>query len=176
MSDAPDRLTPSLPAPPPPFSVGQLTPDETTFAALAQILQTSTWWIGPLIIFFIKRESKFVSFHAMQALLWQITYTVFFVCGMILWSVVIFALVVPKGDKLPNNQFPWPIFVPIILMYFGMFVAIALNLALSILYGIKAGRGQWADYPLLGRLARRILGMGAQPQGMPAFDPPHPQG
>jgi hypothetical protein len=33
-------------------------------------------------------------------------------------------------------------------------------LVVAIVYGIKAGRGEWAEYPLLGRLARRILRIG----------------
>jgi hypothetical protein len=42
---------------------------------LAHALMISTWWIGPLIIFVIKRSSRFVSFHALQALFWQIIFT-----------------------------------------------------------------------------------------------------
>ena len=49
------------------------TSDETTSALLAHVLQIFTWWIGPLAIYLAKRDSKFVSFHAMQALLWQFT-------------------------------------------------------------------------------------------------------
>ena len=48
------------------------TQDERTMALLAQVLQIVGWWIAPLVIFLIKRESKFVSFHALQALLLQI--------------------------------------------------------------------------------------------------------
>jgi uncharacterized protein len=158
MSETPNPLIPPPPAPPLPFSVGALTPDETTFAALAQILQTSTWWIGPLIIYFIKRESKFVSFHAMQALLWQIALVIIFVGGMLAWMIVIFAFVMPQQGHVPEDQFPWAIFVPFMFLYFGMFVVMILNFVLAILFGIKAGRGQWAEYPLLGRWARRIVG------------------
>jgi hypothetical protein len=35
----------------------------------------------------------------------------------------------------------------------------------AIVYGIKAGRGEWAEYPLLGRLSRKILKIG--PGGTP---------
>jgi uncharacterized membrane protein len=34
-----------------------------------------------------------------------------------------------------------------------------LVLILAIVYGIKAGRGEWAGYPVIGRLARRLLKM-----------------
>ena len=48
------------------------TPDERTFALLAHMLQIMLSWIAPLAIFLIKRQSKFVSFHALQALLLQV--------------------------------------------------------------------------------------------------------
>jgi uncharacterized membrane protein len=41
-------------------------------------------------------------------------------------------------------------------------------LILAIVYGIKAGRGEWAEYPVLGRLARKILKIG--PDGVPLPD------
>jgi uncharacterized membrane protein len=33
------------------------------------------------------------------------------------------------------------------------------TLIIAILYAIKAGRGEWADYPLIGKLARKMLKM-----------------
>jgi uncharacterized membrane protein len=38
-------------------------------------------------------------------------------------------------------------------------------LVIAIVYGIKAGRGEWAEYPVIGRIAKRILKIG--PAGMP---------
>ncbi len=35
----------------------------------------------------------------------------------------------------------------------------ALVLVLAIVYGMKAGRGEWAGYPVLGNLARRLVKM-----------------
>ena len=43
------------------------------------------------------------------------------------------------------------------------------NLVVAIVYAIKAGRGEWADYPLLGRLARKLLKIG--PHGAPISSP-----
>jgi hypothetical protein len=31
---------------------------------------------------------------------------------------------------------------------------------IAIVYGVKAGRGEWAEYPYLGQLARNILKLG----------------
>lgn len=58
-----------------------VTQDERTMAILAHALQVVGWWIAPLIIFLIQRKSRFVSFHAMQALLLQIAYMILIRAG-----------------------------------------------------------------------------------------------
>src|SRR5512135_2437110 len=63
-------------------------PNERTLATLAHILQVVGWWIAPLIILLIKRESRFVSFHALQALLLQIVYVLLFVVLLALWFCI----------------------------------------------------------------------------------------
>jgi uncharacterized Tic20 family protein len=180
VSETPNPLIPPPSAPPPPFSVGALTPDETTMAALAHLLQTMTWWIGPLIIFFVKRDSKFVSFHALQALLWQIIRILIYVICFASFFLFMFTVVVPHAGDHPNNQMPPRFFAGFIVSWFilygGMMLTMVVDLTLSIVFGIKAGRGQWASYPLLGRVARRILGMSSQSQAVPGFEPPQPQG
>ena len=47
-------------APPP-------TPDERTLAMLAHILQTFSCFIGPLVIYVVKRDSRFVAFHVISS-------------------------------------------------------------------------------------------------------------
>ena len=47
------------------------TSDERTMAVLAQVLQLLGGWIAPLIIFFVKRQSRFITFHALQVLLFE---------------------------------------------------------------------------------------------------------
>ena len=69
------------------------TQDEMTMATLAHALQLIGSWIAPLIIFLVKRESRFVSFHALQALLLQICYTILIVVAMVGWFAAIFSTV-----------------------------------------------------------------------------------
>jgi len=40
------------------------------------------------------------------------------------------------------------------LVFMGMWVLV---LVAAILYSIKAGRGEWAEYPVVGKWARRAL-------------------
>jgi len=51
-----------------------------------------------------------------------------------------------------------------VMIMFPIFWLLAMGgwllvLILAIVYGIKAGRGEWAGYPVIGRLARRLLKM-----------------
>jgi uncharacterized Tic20 family protein len=132
-----------------------LTPDETTFASLAHFLQLVTWFIGPLVIYALKRQSRFVAFHALQAVFLQVAYTVLVFLCVLAFIVGMFAMMVPgKGPAAasPAVALLFP------LMWLLIMGAWALMLYLSIATGIKAGRGEWAEYPVLGAWARSAAG------------------
>ena len=140
------------------ISVPAPTQDEKTMAMLAHILQIFTWWIGPLVIFLVKQDSKFVRFHALQALLWQIALMVLGMIGVCLWFAVILSTVFSSaGRAAPNQAPPLALFVGMGTIWLGFIAVYFLNILLGILFGIKAGRGEWASYPLLGRWARSIV-------------------
>ena len=138
----------TLPAPP--------TQDERVSAMLAHVLQIFTWFIGPLIIYVARRDSRFVAFHALQALILQ---CVCFVVGMLMtvgwFAVVIGSMVLGAGAGKSSGGPPVAFFVFLglfWLLWMGWWV---LTMVLGIVYGIKASSGEWAEYPLIGRLARR---------------------
>jgi uncharacterized membrane protein len=135
----------------------QITQDERTMATLAHALQVIGWWIAPLIIFLIQRKSRFVSFHALQALLLQIANLIVMGGFMVLWFVMIFAMIAHQSaDK---NAPPVALFVVMPIVWLGFMGMWIFVLVIAIVYAIKAGRGEWANYPLIGRIARRILKM-----------------
>ncbi|HEY2364028.1 MAG TPA: DUF4870 domain-containing protein [Candidatus Angelobacter sp.] len=137
----------------------ETTPDERTMATLAHALQLIGSWIAPLIIFLIRRNSRFVSFHALQALLLQIVHTILVIVLMVLWFTTIFTTVFHQtGGKPPD--FPPVFFILFSLVWLGFMGLWVGTLIIAILYAIKAGRGEWADYPILGKLARKMLKMG----------------
>ncbi len=135
------------------------TKDEQTMAFLAQFLQIFTGFIAPLVIYLMKRESRFVSFHAMQALIWQIIYLAVVLVVFIVLFVGVFATVATQPHPPSSPQQPpaavFLLFPLLWLMFMGGWV---LNLIIGIVYGIKANRGEWAAYPVIGRWARRIVG------------------
>lgn len=149
------------------FTQSVVTSDERTMGTLAHVLQLVGGWIAPLVIFLVKRNSRFVSFHALQALLLQALYFLLMMVLMGAFFAFVVAGVAFRHPAAPNNSMPpgFIILVPVIwLGIMGWWVFI---LIVAIVYGIKAGRGEWAEYPLLGRLARRILriGPGGEPLG-----------
>jgi uncharacterized Tic20 family protein len=134
------------------------TPDERTMATLAHALQLIGWWIAPLIIFSIRRNSRFVSFHALQALLLQIVHVIIVVVLMTLWLTTILTTVFHQtSGKSPD--LPPALFILLPLVWLGFMAMWIGTLTVAILYAIKAGRGEWADYPVIGKLARKVLKM-----------------
>lgn len=123
--------------------------DEKTFALLAHVLGIFSGFIAPLVLFLVKRDSKFVAFHALQSLAWHIIYFALFFLGVIIVFVSIFASGGFSGPQHPNQP-------P--LAFFGIFGFVWLfamggalvNIILGIVYGIKAHNGEWAKYPLIG--------------------------
>ena len=140
-------------------SAAQLTQDEKAYAGLAHALMMSTWWIGPLVIYLTKKESRFVRFHALQALLWQIVFTVFYFGGFVVLMTVVMFTVATQPNAAPANQtFPIAIFIVMPIFWLFIMSAMAITLTLGIMYCLKAMRGEWAAYPVIGRWARKIVG------------------
>jgi uncharacterized Tic20 family protein len=133
--------------------------DERTMAILAHVLQLVGSFIAPLVILLIKRESRFASFHALQALLLQIAYMALMFVFFAIWFGLFFMTMAhhpPAKDAPPPPMF----FVMFPLIWLGFMGTWVVMLVVAIVYGIKAGRGEWAAYPLLGALARKILKIG----------------
>jgi uncharacterized protein len=131
------------------------SPDERTMAMLAELLQLFSWMIGPLIIFFVKRDSPFVRFHALQAILWQVAMTMFSIVFFVAMVAMMFAM--PKSGG-SNSTLPM-VFVLSFYALFGLF-SLA-NFIIAIYFAVKANSGAWASYPIIGRIARSILSLPA---------------
>ncbi|MHB8755467.1 MAG: DUF4870 domain-containing protein [Candidatus Acidiferrales bacterium] len=118
-------------APIPTVSFTELTQDEKAYAGLAHALMMSTGFIGPLIVYLKNKRSRFVRFHASQALFWGVISTLFY---------------------FPTAFVSTPVFWSLNIVDF------TISLALGIPFCLKAMRGEWVSYPLIGRSARAIIG------------------
>lgn len=131
------------------------TQDERSMAMLAHVLMIFTGFLGPLIIWLIRKQSKFVSFHALQALWWQVLWMALFLLLFI--GGIVLTVISAMGM---HGEGPPPIFV--VLLPVAVLVAWAggiLTLILGIVYGIKANNGEWAAYPLIGNWVRQRAGV-----------------
>jgi uncharacterized membrane protein len=140
------------------------TQDERTMATLAHALSI-LGFIPPLIIFLIKRPSRFVSFHALQALLWHIVYFALVAVLMVVWFCVMFLSIAHTAATKGAGP-PVGIFILIPLLWLGLMAGGLLTLVFAILFSVKASQGEWAEYPVLGPMARKMLKMGPHGAGI----------
>lgn len=122
------------PSPSPLGDPSAITQDDRTMAMLSYILGIFTGFLGPLILWLVKKDqSKFVAFHALQALILHAVVVV----GYILSSFLVIVLI---------GFLTYPAFFIIGLVY-------------SILAGLAANRGDWYEIPVIGKLARQQVGL-----------------
>ena len=158
----PEPPTYVIPAPPAPVSpYYEPTQDERTFATLSHALQMVGWWIAPLVILLTKKESRFVKFHATQVLLLQAVHLCVSITAIVIFMAAMFGSIASAATKTgaPVKEPPVAMFVFMPFMWLTMFGMWILILVLTIMFSIKAGKGEWAEYPVLGRLAKYMLNM-----------------
>ena len=138
----------------------ELSQDEKAYAGLAHALMVSTWWIGPLVIYLVQKQSRFVRFHALQALFWQVIFSVLYLIGMmvIIVTALSSAISASHGKPPQTNQFPLGVFIAFPIFWLLCMGGFAISMTLAIVFCLKAMRGEWAGYPVIGRWARRAAG------------------
>lgn len=114
--------------------------EERQWGMLAHILTlvvvfvTGFGWLCALIIYLsYKDKSKFVAFHALQSLYFQIAVFVAWVITVILCFVLVGFLLIP--------------------------VVAIVSIVYPILAGLAANRGELYEYPILGKMARSSVGI-----------------
>ena len=118
----------------PPYDASGISQDDKTMAMLAYMLGIFTGFVGPLVLWLLKKDqSKFVAFHSMQALFLHAVVTAGYIVSGILRIVLIGIAMLPL---------------------FGL-----LGLVFSILAGLAANRGEWYEVPVIGKLARQQVGV-----------------
>jgi len=132
--------------------------DDRLLAMLAHILQIVSWFVGPLVIFLVKRESRFVRFHALQALIWQAFLAVLWVFAMMAFFATVMMPLMMGHPRMGSHEPPVGILMVIPIFWLLGIGGWALNVVLGIVYGIKANNAQWASYPIIGKWAWRFSG------------------
>ena len=161
----PPAFDPATPAPPvmavpPPAAAAPppVTRDECTLGMLAHILQIFSWLIGPGIIFFVRRDSKFVRYHALQVVFFQLLLMILWLASLIAIFAGAFVAVSRRSEAALTHAFAFPVLV-VVILWGGGALTWVLNLVLGIVYGLRANNGEWAGYPGIKYLAAKVAGV-----------------
>lgn len=124
MSDSPHP-----PAIPPPAMPPVPTQDERNLAMLCHLLGLFTGFVGPLVLWLVKKdESAFVDHHGKESLNFQITVLIF-IGGLSIVAVVLSLIFIGL------------LLFPVIL------VLVVLAMIAEIMACVSASRGEWSRYP-----------------------------
>ena len=117
--------------------------DENVAALLAYIAT----WVSGLVFFLIEKDSRFVRFHAMQAILLGASATII---GILLWILWFFGLIIGSAvsDVLAGLL---SLVLGLLLFVFSIGVLIAIVLCL-----IKAYQMQYFKLPVIGNFAEKF--------------------
>lgn len=117
--------------------------DENVAALLAYIAT----WVSGLVFFLIEKDSRFVRFHAMQAILLGASATII---GIVLWIVWFFGLIIGAAvsDVLAGLI---SVVLGLLLFVFSIGVLIAIVMCL-----IKAYQMQYFKLPVIGNYAEKF--------------------
>jgi uncharacterized membrane protein len=117
--------------------------DENVAALLAYIAT----WVSGLVFFLIEKDSRFVRFHAMQAILLGASATIL---GILLWILWVFGFIISASisDVLGGLV---SVVLGLLLFVFSIGVLIAIVMCL-----IKAYQMQYFKLPIIGNFAEKF--------------------
>lgn len=125
---------------------------------LAALLSYIIGIIG-IILLITEKENKFVKYHALQALLFHLSFGVLIVVALILFFAfaavgTVVAAALGKAGAIVGIIF----YVIGIIIWFAAIILVPLTiLGGSIYAGIQAYNGKWIKIPIVGNLTAKIL-------------------
>jgi uncharacterized membrane protein len=117
-------------------------------ANIAALLSYLFGLLSGVIFYVIEKDSKFVKFHAMQSILFNVVVAVIAIGGMIILGIL--------GVVLSSMSDALGIIYSIIMLGFWLiFMAVVFVAAILCLY--KAFKGQMFKLPVIGNMAEKIV-------------------
>src|SRR5262245_40360113 len=132
---------------PPPGQQSSLGLAPNVAAALSYI------WIVGLILFFIEKENKFVRFHAMQSVLYGITWTVVMTVLAIINAII--AIVAGVASTAAGDPGIISLLISLISMIIWLVIPL-IYLGGLILGAVKAYQNTKFKFPIIGNMAEKI--------------------
>ena len=134
--------------------------DERLLGMLAHILSFSGGgFIAPLVILLTKRDSRFVRFHALQALLLSVTVFGVLFGGFFLTMFIAIGLSARHAPSSMPDSHPGPPPPAVFLVFPLFFLGMGSWIVASIVLGVRANAGRWSALPGFGWLTRKLLGL-----------------
>jgi uncharacterized membrane protein len=125
--------------------------DERMLASAAYLAALAGFWlIVPAVLYFWKgRQSRFLGFHAVQAVMLQVALIPITTIGVGVAAVIVL-LLEGIGGKMGGA-------VAALIFFFVIGIALMIPAAATLWMGLCALRGQPRKLPLLGRWASRVV-------------------
>ena len=134
---------------PPPGQQSSLGLAPNVAAAIAYI------WIVGLVLFFIEKDNKFVRFHAMQSVLYGITWSVAMIVLAILNAII--AIVFGVASAAAGDPGIIGMLIGLISMIIWLVVPL-IYIGGLILGAVKAYQNVKFKFPIIGNMAEKIAG------------------
>jgi uncharacterized membrane protein len=117
-------------------------------ANIAALLAYLLGFLGGLIFFFMEKSSRFVKFHAMQSILFQVLIAVF-----VIFAIIVSVILGVLGAAMNGGI--------IITILGGLFTLVLVVVCLALFIGfvmllIKAFQGQMFKLPIIGNMAEKF--------------------
>jgi len=108
----------------------------------------------PIIFWAINKDkSRFVRFHALQAIFFQIAYVVIIVAIIIIMALIGIGMgVLSAGTFAAGKDGSIFLFIAIMIFYAFIFLSIFVLVGYGIYVGVKAYKGELRRYPLIGKI------------------------
>jgi len=87
----------------------------------------------------------------------QVIVVVIFFVG---WFILMFTTLFVSGTSKPAGNPPVALFLVFPLLWLLLMATWIAVFIIVIVYAVKASRGEWAEYPVLGKFARKLLKIG----------------
>lgn len=137
----------------------ELTSDEKLMAMLSHLSILFGGIILPIILWAVQKDkSRFVRYHALQAIFFHIAYVSILVI-VIVALVVIFMIfgiglgaMSPKGGHSGNEAFPVIMIILMVVFYGGIFISVFGAMAYEIFLAIKSYKGSYIKIPIIGNI------------------------
>jgi uncharacterized membrane protein len=106
-------------------------------AVLAHVLRLIGGWIAPLVIFLVKRQSRFISFHALQVLLFEGVVILLTMIGMtVVFAAMAISFALGGFQHKPSGP-PVFFFLSFGIVWLGIMASWIVKLILAIVYGAR---------------------------------------